>query len=169
MLLGYEVTRETPMHKVEIKTPLASMHAKLIDGNKIVFASILRAGIGILDGMLETVPGARVGHIGLYQDPQTLAAVEYHFKMPHNMRQRDAIVVNAMLTTDNSAMAAVDRLRATGPRWVRMVCLLTCPEGLRNFHQHHLDVPVITVANDQRLNNHGYTLPGLADAGDRIL
>jgi uracil phosphoribosyltransferase len=167
-LLAYEVTREIPMHDVEIETPLERMRAKLIDGKKIVFVPILRAGIGILDGMLEVVPGARVGHIGLYRDPKTLVAVEYYFKMPHSMHERDAIVVDPMLATGNSAIAAVERLKETSPRSIRMVCLLTCPEGLKNFHDSHPDVPVMTAAIDRGLNDHGYILPGLGDAGDRI-
>ena len=167
-LLAYEVTRDMPMHEVDIETPLAPMRAKLIDGKKIVFVPILRAGIGILDGMLEVVPGARVGHVGLYRDPKTLVAVEYYFKMPHDMGERDAIVVDPMLATGNSAIAAVERLKEAGPRSIRMVCLLTCDEGLSKFHDHHPEVSVMTAAVDERLDEHGYILPGLGDAGDRI-
>jgi len=144
------------------------MTSKLIDGKKIVLVPILRAGLGILAGMRQVVPGARVGHIGLYRDPKTLGAIEYYFKMPSGMRERDAIVLDPMLATGNSAIAAVDRLKETHPRSIRFVCLLTCPEGLKNFHEQHPDVPVYTAAIDQGLNDHGYIVPGLGDAGDRI-
>jgi uracil phosphoribosyltransferase len=157
-----------PMHEVEIETPICPMKARLIDGKKIVFVPILRAGLGFLDGMLSVVPGARVGHIGLYRDPKTLVAVEYYFKMPHGMRERDAIVLDPMLATGNSAVAAVDRLKETKPRSIRFVCLITCPEGLKNFHGSHPDVPVYAAAIDERLNEHSYIVPGLGDAGDRI-
>jgi uracil phosphoribosyltransferase len=167
-LMAYEVTREMPMHDVEIETPIAKMTARLIDGKKIVFVPILRAGLGILDGMLDVMPGARIGHIGLYRDPKTLTAIEYYFKMPHGMKERDVIVVDPMLATGNSAIAAVERLKETRPKSIRFVCLLTVPEGLRNFHAAHPDVPVWTAAIDERLNEHGYIVPGLGDAGDRI-
>jgi uracil phosphoribosyltransferase len=167
-LMAYEVTRDMPMHEVEIETPICPMKARLIDGKKIVFVPILRAGLGFLDGMLSVVPGARVGHIGLYRDPKTLVAVEYYFKMPHGMRERDAIVLDPMLATGNSAVAAVDRLKETKPRSIRFVSLITCPEGLRNFHGSHPDVPVYAAAIDERLNEHSYIVPGLGDAGDRI-
>jgi uracil phosphoribosyltransferase len=167
-LMAYEVTRDMPMHEVEIETPICPMKARLIDGKKIVFVPILRAGLGFLDGMLSVVPGARVGHIGLYRDPKTLVAVEYYFKMPHGMRERDAIVLDPMLATGNSAVAAVDRLKETKPRSIRFVCLITCPEGLKNFHGSHPDVPVYAAAIDERLNEHSYIVPGLGDAGDRI-
>jgi uracil phosphoribosyltransferase len=167
-LMAYEVTRDMPMHEVDIETPICPMKARLIDGKKIVFVPILRAGLGFLDGMLSVVPGARVGHIGLYRDPKTLVAVEYYFKMPHGMRERDAIVLDPMLATGNSAVAAVDRLKETKPRSIRFVSLITCPEGLRNFHSNHPDVPVYAAAIDERLNEHSYIVPGLGDAGDRI-
>ena len=167
-LMAYEVTRDMPMHEVEIETPICPMKARLIDGKKIVFVPILRAGLGFLDGMLSVVPGARVGHIGLYRDPKTLVAVEYYFKMPQGMHERDAIVLDPMLATGNSAVAAVDRLKETRPRSIRFVCLITCPEGLRNFHGSHPDVPVYAAAIDERLNEHSYIVPGLGDAGDRI-
>jgi uracil phosphoribosyltransferase len=133
-----------------------------------VFVSILRAGTGILDGMLTVVPGARVGHIGLFRDPATLQAVEYYFKMPSGMKERDIVVVDPMLATGNSAIAAVQRLKALEPRSIKFVCLLTCPEGLDAMQQAHPDVPVYTAAVDRQLNDHGYILPGLGDAGDRI-
>jgi uracil phosphoribosyltransferase len=167
-LMAYEVTRDMPMHEVDIETPICPMKARLIDGKKIVFVPILRAGLGFLDGMLSVVPGARVGHIGLYRDPKTLVAVEYYFKMPHGMRERDAIVLDPMLATGNSAVAAVDRLKETKPRSIRFVCLITCPEGLRNFHGSHPEIPVYAAAIDERLNEHSYIVPGLGDAGDRI-
>jgi len=167
-LMAYEVTRDMPMLETEIETPLATMTSKLIDGKKIVLVPILRAGLGILAGMRQVVPGARVGHIGLYRDPKTLGAVEYYFKMPSGMRERDAIVLDPMLATGNSAVAAVDRLKETHPRSIRFVCLLSCPEGLKNFHSQHPDVPVYVAAIDPGLNEHGYIVPGLGDAGDRI-
>ena len=167
-LMAYEVTRDMPMHEVEIETPLEKMRSKLIDGKKLVFVPILRAGTGLLDGFLDVVPGARVGHVGLYRDPKTLVAVEYYFKMPGGMEERDAIVLDPMLATGNSAVAAVERLKETRPRSVRMVCLVSCPEGIRTFHEAHPDVPLYTAAVDRQLNDHGYIVPGLGDAGDRI-
>jgi uracil phosphoribosyltransferase len=168
MLMAYEVTREMPMHEVEIETPLETMRSRLIDGKKTVLVSILRAGAGILDGMLQVIPGARIAHIGLYRDPKTLVAVEYYFKVPHDMQGRDAIVIDPMLATGNSAVAAVDRLKETNPRSIRFVCLLAAPEGLARFHEAHPDVPVFTAAIDRQLDEHGYILPGLGDAGDRL-
>ena len=167
-LMAYEVTREMPMHEVEIETPLERMTGRLIDGKKLVFVPILRAGTGLLDGFLAVVPGARVGHIGLYRDPKTLVAVEYYFKMPSGMSERDAIVLDPMLATGNSAVAAVERLKEARPRSIRFVCLVSCPEGIRTFHEAHPDVPVYTAAIDRQLNDHGYIQPGLGDAGDRI-
>jgi uracil phosphoribosyltransferase len=167
-LMAYEVTRDMPMHDVEIDTPLERMKAKLIDGKKLVFVPILRAGTGLLDGFLSVVPASRVGHVGLYRDPKTLVAVEYYFKMPHGMAERDAIVLDPMLATGNSAVAAVERLKETRPRSIRFVCLVACPEGIKTFHAAHPDVPIYTAAIDRELNDHGYILPGLGDAGDRI-
>ena len=168
MLMAYEVTRDMPTQLIDIETPLEAMRSPVIDGKKTVFVVIMRAGAGFLDGMLDVVPGARVGHVGLYRDPKTLGAVEYYFKMPHSMPERDAIVLDPMLATGNSAVAAVDRLKETGPKSIRFVCLLAAPEGLANFHKHHPDVPVYTAAIDRQLNDHGYIVPGLGDAGDRI-
>ncbi|MGA0572680.1 uracil phosphoribosyltransferase [Variovorax sp. VNK109] len=168
MLMAYEVTRDMPMQDIEVETPLETMTAKVIDGKKLVLVSILRAGTGILDGMLTVVPGARVGHIGLYRDPKTLTAVEYYFKMPSEMQERDVIVVDPMLATGNSAVAAVDRLKELGPKSIKFVCLLTCPEGVKAMQDAHPDVPIYTAAIDRQLNDHGYILPGLGDAGDRI-
>ncbi len=168
MLMAYEVTREMPMHEVEIETPLEKMMSRQIDGKKIVFVPILRAGVGLLDGMLDVVPGARVGHIGLYRDPKTLVAVEYYFKMPSAMDERDAIVLDPMLATGNSAVAAIDRLKETSPRSIRFVCLITCPEGVKTLQDAHPDVPIYTASIDRGLDDHGYIRPGLGDAGDRI-
>jgi len=168
MLMAYEVTRDMAMQDVEIETPLEKMTSKVIDGKKLVFVSILRAGTGILDGMLSVVPGARVGHIGLYRDPKTLTAVEYYFKMPSEMESRDIIVVGPMLATGNSAIAAVERLKELNPKSIKFVCLLTCPEGVAALQKAHPDVPIYTAAIDRELDDHGYILPGLGDAGDRM-
>lgn len=168
MLMAYEVTRDMAMQDIEIETPLETMTAKVIDGKKLVLVSILRAGTGILDGMLSVVPGARVGHIGLYRDPETLQPVEYYFKMPKDMQERDVVVVDPMLATGNSAAAAVSRLKQLNPKSIKFVCLLTCPEGISTFHKAHPDVAIYTAAIDRQLNEHGYILPGLGDAGDRI-
>lgn len=167
-LLAYEVLRDIPLHDVEIETPMETMTGRVIDGKKLVFVSILRAGTGILDGMLTVVPGARVGHIGLYRDPKTLVAIEYYFKMPGDLQERDVVVVDPMLATGNSAVAAVDRLKEAGPKSIKFVCLLACPEGLAAMAHAHPDVPVYTAAIDRQLDEHGYILPGLGDAGDRI-
>ena len=168
MLMAYEVTRDMPMQDVEIETPLEITTSKMIDGKKLVFVSILRAGNGILEGMLSVVPGARVGHVGLYRDPKTLTAVEYYFKMPHDMEERDVVVVDPMLATGNSAIAAVERIKELNPKSIKFVCLLTCPEGIAALQKAHPDVPIYTAAIDRQLNDHGYILPGLGDAGDRI-
>ena len=168
MLMAYEVTRDMPTSMIEIQTPLETMMAPVMDGKKTVFVVIMRAGSGFLDGMLDVVPGARVGHVGLYRDPKTLVAVEYYFKMPHGMHERDAIVLDPMLATGNSAVAAVDRLKETQPRSIRFVSLLAAPEGIANMQRHHPDVPIYTAAIDRELNDHGYIVPGLGDAGDRL-
>ena len=168
MLMAYEVTRDMPMQDIEVETPLETMTAKVIDGKKLVLVSILRAGNGILEGMLSVVPGARVGHIGLYRDPKTLTAVEYYFKMPGDMQDRDIIVVDPMLATGNSAIAAVERLKEMSPKSIKFVCLLACPEGVKTLQTAHPDVPIYTAAIDRELDSHGYILPGLGDAGDRI-
>ncbi len=168
MLMAYEVTRDMPTQLIEIETPLEKMQSPVIEGRKTVFVVVMRAGNGLLDGMLEVVPGARVGHVGLYRDPKTLVAVEYYFKMPQDMHERDAILLDPMLATGNSAVAAVDRVKESGPRSIRFVSLLAAPEGLKNFHRHHPDVPVYTAAVDRQLDEHGYIRPGLGDAGDRL-
>jgi uracil phosphoribosyltransferase len=167
-LMAYEVTRDMALSDIEIETPMEKMTGKVIDGKKLVFVSILRAGTGILDGMLNVVPGARVGHIGLYRDPKTLTAVEYYFKMPQDMHERDVVIVDPMLATGNSAIAAVERLKELRPKSIKFVCLLTCPEGIEAMQKAHPDVPIYTAAIDRQLNEHGYILPGLGDAGDRI-
>ena len=167
-LMAYEVTRDMALQDIEIETPLEATTGKVIDGKKLVFVSILRAGNGILDGMLSVVPGARVGHIGLYRDPKTLTAIEYYFKMPSEMEERDIIVVDPMLATGNSAIAAVERLKELKPKSIKFVCLLTCPEGVAAMQAAHPDVDIYTTAIDRELDSHGYIRPGLGDAGDRI-
>jgi len=167
-LMAYEVTRDIPTHEVTIETPLQTMQGRQIDGKKLVFVPILRAGTGLMDGFLSVIPGARVGHIGLYRDHATLQAVEYYFKMPKDMPERDAIVLDPMLATGNSAVAAITRLKQTRPRSVRFVCLVACPEGVRTLREAHPDVPIHTAAIDRQLDQRGYILPGLGDAGDRI-
>lgn len=168
MLLAYEVTRDLPLTTTAIKTPVQEMQAPIIDGKKTVLVSILRAGNGILEGMLELIPSARVGHIGLYRDPQTLTPVEYYFKMPPEMHQRDVIVVDPMLATGNSAAAAISRLKSLKPQSIKFVCLIASPEGVDLLSSEHPDVPIFTASVDEKLNDHGYIVPGLGDAGDRI-
>ena len=167
-LMAYEVTRDMPLQDVEIETPLETMTGQMIDGKKLVLVSILRAGDGFLDGMLRVVPGARVGHIGLYRDPATLQPVEYYFKMPSEMSERDVVVVDPMLATGNSAAAAVARIKQLNPKSIKFVCLLAAPEGVAVMQAAHPDVDIYTAAVDRCLNDHGYILPGLGDAGDRI-
>ncbi len=168
MLLAYEVTRDLKLEDVEIETPLTTMRAPKLAGKKLVFAPILRAGVGFVDGMLELVPSARVAHIGLYRDPRTLQAVEYYFKAPPDVAERLVIVLDPMLATGNSAVAAIDRLKERGCRDLRLVCLLAAPEGIAHFHGSHPEVPIWTAAIDSHLNEHGYIMPGLGDAGDRM-
>ena len=167
-LMAYEITRDMPLQDMEIETPMETMTGRVIDGKKQVLVSILRAGNGFLEGMLNVIPGARVGHIGLYRDPATLQPVEYYFKMPHGMEERDIIVVDPMLATGNSAAAAIARLKETHPKSIKFVCLLAAPEGIETLQKAHPDVPIYTAAIDRELNDHGYILPGLGDAGDRI-
>lgn len=168
MLLAYEVTRDLPLTSTEIETPLQKMQAPVIDGKKIVLVSILRAGNGLLDGILNIIPNARVGHVGLYRDPETLVAVEYYFKLPEDVTDRTLLVVDPMLATGHSAVAAVERIKAAKPKAIKFLCLLAAPEGIEHFNEQHPDVPVFTAAIDEKLNEHGYILPGLGDAGDRI-
>ena len=169
LLLAYEVTRDLPLKYESITTPVAPMNAPMLaPDKKLVIVSILRAGQGILDGILELIPSARVGHIGLYRDPKTLIAVEYYFKVPHDVDKRDMLIVDPMLATGNSAVAAVDRLKSTNPLSMKFVCLLAAPEGIKHFHAQHPDVPIYTAAIDEGLNECGYIVPGLGDAGDRL-
>ena len=167
-LLCYEVTRDLPLETMAIETPMGAMDAPVIQGKKLVFASILRAGNGLLDGMLDLVPAARVAHIGLYRDHETLEPVEYYFKAPAEMENRLVIVVDPMLATGNSGIAAVDLLKGRGANKIRFLCLLAAPEGIAKFTAAHPDVPVFTAAIDSHLNEKGYIVPGLGDAGDRM-
>ena len=168
MLLAYELTRDFPLSTERIKTPVTEMDAPFIEGKKLVIISILRAGDGFLNGMLRVIPSARVGHIGLYRDPKTLMAVEYYFKVPGDITDRDVIVVDPMLATGNSAVAAVDRIKQRKPKSIKLMCLLAAPEGIATLHETHPDVPVWTCAVDEKLNAKGYIVPGLGDAGDRL-
>ncbi len=167
-LLCYEVTRDLEMTMETIETPLQPMESPVLEGKKLVFASILRAGNGLLEGMLELVPSARVSHIGVYRDHDTLQAVEYFFKAPDDIAERLIIVVDPMLATGNSAIAAIDKLKERGAHNIRFLCLLAAPEGLKSFREHHPDVPVYTASIDSHLNEQGYIVPGLGDAGDRM-
>jgi uracil phosphoribosyltransferase len=168
LLLCYEVTRNMEMTTKRIETPMEPMDAPILDGKKLVFASVLRSGNGLLEGMLELVPSARVAHIGLYRDHDTLEAVEYYFKAPEDIADRLIIVVDPMLATANSAIAAIDKLKERGANNLRFVCLLAAPEGIERFTKAHPDVPVFTAAIDSHLNEKGYIVPGLGDAGDRM-
>jgi uracil phosphoribosyltransferase len=167
-LLAYEVTRDLPLTTTPIETPVAEMVAPTLAGKKLCFVSILRAGDGLLQGMLDLVPSARVGHIGIYREPETLTAVEYYYKVPDDLQERLVVVVDPMLATGNSAVAAVSRLKEDGAQQIKFVCLLAAPEGIAQFREAHPDVPVFTAAIDLRLNDHGYIVPGLGDAGDRL-
>ena len=168
LLLAYEVTRDLPLETRRIETPIEPMEAPVLAGKKLCFVSVLRAGNGLLEGMLDLLPSARVGHVGLYRDPETLEAVEYYYKVPQDIGERLVIVVDPMLATANSGIAAVDRLKQGGARQIKFVCLLAAPEGVEAFSTAHPDVPLYTAALDRQLNDHGYILPGLGDAGDRI-
>ena len=168
LLLGYEVTRDLALTEETIETPLESMTAPVLAGKKLVLVSILRAGNGLLEGMLDLMPAARVGHIGLYRDPVTLMAIEYYFKVPEDLDDREVIAVDPMLATAHSAIAAVHRLKEAGARSIKLVCLVAAPEGLEAFDREHPDVSVYTAAVDERLDDHGYIRPGLGDAGDRL-
>lgn len=168
LLLAYEVARDLPMTTQTIETPLAEMEAPILKGKKLVVVSILRAGNGLLEGMLDLIPSARVGHIGLYRDPKTLQPVEYYFKVPEDISERRVIVVDPMLATGNSVSYAIKRLKEKGAKDIRLVCLLSAPEGIKHISETHPDVPVYTAAVDSHLNDHGYIVPGLGDAGDRM-
>ncbi len=168
MLICYEVTRELPLEEIEIETPLAKMKAPALAGKKLVFAPILRAGMAFLDGMLNLIPSARVAFIGLYRDHETLQSIEYYFKAPEDVAERLVIVMDPMLATGNSAVAAVTKLKERGVKTLRLMCLLAAPEGIRHFLQVHPDVHIWTAAIDSHLNERGYIVPGLGDAGDRM-
>ena len=168
MLLGYEVTRDLPLKDIEIETPIQHMQAPILAGKKLVLISILRAGNGLLEGMLDLMPSARVGQVGIYREPKTLVAVEYYFKVPPELADRQVFVLDPMLASGNSAVAAVSRIKEAGAKNIKMVCLLAAPEGVTTFHEAHPDVPIFTAALDSHLNEHGYIVPGLGDAGDRI-
>ena len=168
LLLAYEVMRDLPLTMSEIETPLAKMRAPVLEGKKLCLVSILRAGNGLLEGMLDLVPSARVGHVGLYRDPETLVAIEYYYKVPEQLEDRRVIIVDPMLATGNSAIAAVQRVKESSPQSIKFVCLLAAPEGIEAFHDEHPDVPIFTAAVDERLDDHGYIIPGLGDAGDRV-
>ena len=168
LLLAYEVCRDLPMTSMRIETPVAPMDAPVLKGKKLVIVSVLRAGNGLLEGMLDLLPSARVGHIGLYRDPKTLQPVQYYMKVPEDIAERLTIVVDPMLATGNSVAAAVNRLKEKGAKKIRLVTLLSAPEGITRFHHEHPDVPIFTAALDEKLNDHGYIVPGLGDAGDRM-
>ena len=168
LLLAYEVTRDLPLTMVDIETPVAPTKSPELEGKKLCFVSILRAGNGLLDGMLDLVPSARVGHVGIYRDPETLIAVEYYYKVPDDLAQRLTVVVDPMLATGNSAVAAVSKLKDDGAAQIKFACLLAAPEGIQQMRETHPDVPIITASIDERLNDHGYIVPGLGDAGDRL-
>ena len=168
LLLGYDATRDLPLVQTRIETPLAPMDAPMLEGKKLVVVPILRAGLGLAEGIIDLVPLARMGHVGLYRDPRTLAAVEYYFKMPGDIGDREVIVCDPMLATAHSAIAAVDRLKESGARRIKFVCILAAEHGARAFAEAHPDVPVFAAAVDATLNDHGYIVPGLGDAGDRL-
>ena len=168
LLLAYEVTRDLPMTTQAIETPLTGMDAPILKGKKLVIVSILRAGNGLLEGMLDLLPSARIGHIGLYRDPVTLQPVEYYFKVPGDIDERPVIVVDPMLATGNSVAYAIEKLKERGAKDVRLVCLLAAPEGIKRVSEQHPDVPIYTASVDSHLNDHGYIVPGLGDAGDRM-
>lgn len=167
-LLAYELMRDAPLKPVSVETPLGVAQGVELDGKKQVLVTILRAGLGVLDGMLEVLPSARVGHIGLYRDPKLRTAVEYYLKLPSGMAQRDAIVISSVLATGGSAGAAVRRVMESGARSVKFVCLVACHEGIVRFHEEHPSVPIYTCAVDEALNERGFILPGLGDVGDRL-
>lgn len=168
LLLGYEVLRDLPLETRPIETPVGPMDAPFLKGKKLVFVPILRAGMGLLDGLLELVPSARVGHVGLYREPRTLQAIQYYLKVPDDIADRLTVIVDPMLATANSAIAAVSRLKEKGAQDIKIVCLLAAPEGIRALHAAHPDIAIYTAAVDSHLNDHGYIVPGLGDAGDRM-
>ncbi|MET4697817.1 uracil phosphoribosyltransferase [Constrictibacter sp. MBR-5] len=167
-LLAYEVTRDLPLTTDMIETPIAPMEAPILAGKKLCFISILRAGNGLLDGMLDLLPSARVGHVGIYRDPASLVPIEYYYKVPTDIAERPVIVVDPLLATGNSAVAAIDRLKEDGATRIKFVCIIAAPDGLKAMAESHPDVPIFTAAIDERLNDHGYIVPGVGDAGDRL-
>ena len=168
LLLGYEVLRDLPLSTITIETPLAEMQAPILLGKKVVFVSILRAGNGLLDGLTDLVPSARIGHIGLYRDPETLKPIEYYFKVHADIAERPVVLVDPMLATGNSIVAAIERVKAQGTKDIKLVTLLAAPEGIEHLTRTHPDVHIFTAAIDSHLNSHGYIVPGLGDAGDRM-
>ena len=168
LLLGYDATKDLPMATKSIETPLQAMEAPILEGKKLVIVPILRAGLGLAEGLMDLVPLARMGHVGLYRDPRTLQAVEYYFRIPNDVTDRDVLVCDPMLATAHSAIAAVDRLKESGARRMKFICILASEHGTQAFAEVHPDVPVVTAAVDSRLNDHGYIVPGLGDAGDRL-
>lgn len=168
LLLAYEITRDMPVTYRRIETPLQAMDAPVIEGKKLVLVAVMRAGMGLLDGMLDIVPSARVGHIGLYRDHETLEAIEYYCKLPDRLADRDVLILDPMLATGHTAVAATDMVRKRDPKSIKFACILAAPEGLAEFHAHHPDIHVYTCSVDERLNDMGYIVPGLGDAGDRM-
>lgn len=168
MLMAYEVTRDLPLEEIDIETPLIATKSQIISGKKLVIVPILRAGIGMVDGMLNMIPAAKVGHVGLYRDPETLKPVEYFCKLPKEIEERTVIVVDPMLATGGSASAAITLIKEKGARDIKLVCLVGCPEGVAEVHKQHPEVEIYLACMDEKLNEHGYILPGLGDAGDRI-
>jgi uracil phosphoribosyltransferase len=168
MLLAYEATRSLPLVYEQIETPLASMRAPLLEGKKVVLLAIMRAGTGMVEGMLRVIPSARIGHIGLYRDPETLGAVEYYYKAPNELADRDIIVVNPVLATGNTAVAALDRVKTATPKSIKFICILAAPEGIATVQEAHPDVQIYAAAVDEKLDEQGFILPGFGDAGDRM-
>ena len=168
MLMGYEITRELPLEEVEIETPVVKTKAKIIAGKKLGIVPILRAGLGMVDGLVNLVPAAKVGHVGLYRDPETLQPVEYYSKFPQDIHEREMIVVDPMLATGGSAVAAIDVLKRDGAKAIKLVNLVASPEGIEEVHKYHPDVDIYVASIDEKLNDHGYIVPGLGDAGDRL-
>jgi uracil phosphoribosyltransferase len=168
MLMGYEITREVPLEEIEIETPVTKTTSKVIAGKKLGIVPILRAGLGMVDGLVNLIPAAKVGHIGLYRDPETLLPVEYYCKLPQDIEEREMIIVDPMLATGGSAVAAIDVLKAKGAKSIKLVNLVAAPEGIAEVQKYHNDVDIYVAALDERLNEHGYIVPGLGDAGDRL-
>ncbi|NLO97311.1 MAG: uracil phosphoribosyltransferase [Peptococcaceae bacterium] len=168
MLMAYEVTRDFPLEEIEVRTPVGIAKAKKISGRKVALVPILRAGLGMVDGMLKLIPAAKVGHIGLYRDPETLKPVEYYCKMPYDLEERDIIVIDPMLATGGSATAAIGFIKGRGGKKIKLMCLIAAPEGIKTVQDNHPDVDIFVAALDEKLNDHAYIVPGLGDAGDRL-